>query len=189
MDISDPKTALTKCRRRMSATVEHIRTELSGVRTGRASVGILDSVQVETYGSELPLNQVVSLSVPEPTLIVANPFDPSQIGAIENAIRAANLGLNPGNDGRVIRIPVPPLTDERRKELSRLVHRLAEEARNSIRQIRRDANDALKKLLKNHEISEDDERRTIDEVQQITNTHIQLIDELQKSKDEGLLQH
>ena len=112
-----------------------------------------------------------------------------QIGAIENAIRAANLGLNPGNDGRVIRIPVPPLTDERRKELSRLVHRLAEEGRNSIRQIRRDANDALKKLLKNHEISEDDERRTIDEVQKITNTNIQLIDELQKSKDEGLLQH
>ena len=189
MDISDPQTAFAECRRRMAAAVEHVKTELGGVRTGRASVGILDSVQVDAYGSQLPLNQVATLSVPEPTLIVASPFDPSQMGAIENAIRAANLGLNPGNDGRVIRIPVPPLTDERRKELSRLVHRLTEEGRNSVRQVRRDANDALKKLLKNHEIGEDDEHRALDEVQKITDAHIKTIDDLQKSKDEGLLQH
>lgn len=189
MDISDPQKAFTECRQRMKAAVEHVKTELGGLRTGRASIGILDSVQVDAYGSQLPLNQVATLSVPEPTLIVASPFDPSQIGAIENAIRAANLGLNPGNDGKVIRIPVPPLTDERRKELSRLVHRLTEDGRNSVRQIRRDANDALKKLLKQRGIGEDDEHRALDEVQRITDVHIKEIDELQKSKDEGLLQH
>ena len=189
MDISDPQTAFDECRRRMDVAVEHVRTELAGVRTGRASVGILDSVQVEAYGSMLPLNQVATLSIPEPTLIVASPFDPTQMGAIERAIRAANLGLNPGNDGKIIRIPVPSLTDERRKELSKLVHRLAEEGRNSVRQIRRDANDALKKLLKNHEIGEDDEHRALDEVQKITDGHVQKIDDLQKAKDEGLLQH
>ncbi len=189
MDISDPKGAFAECRRRMAAAVDHVRGELGGVRTGRASVGILDSVQVDAYGSELPLNQVATLSIPEPTLIVASPFDPSQMGAIENAIRAANLGLNPSNDGKIIRIPVPPLTDERRKELSKLVHRLAEEGRNSVRQIRRDANDALKKLLKGHDIGEDDEHRALDEVQKITDSHVREIDDLQKTKDEGLLQH
>jgi ribosome recycling factor len=188
MDISGPEEAYAESQRRMASAVEHLRTELSGVRAGRASVGILDSVQVEAYGSQLPLNQVASLSVPEPTLIVANPFDPSQMAAIEKAIRTANLGLNPGNDGKVIRIPVPPLTDERRKELSRLVHKFAEEGRNSVRQVRRDANDALKKLLKNHQLGEDDERHALDAVQKITDTHVHAIDELQKAKDDELLQ-
>ena len=188
MDISGPEEALTETQRRMSGAVEHVRIELSGVRAGRASVGILDSVQAESYGSRVPLNQVASLSVPEPTLIVANPFDPSQIAAIEKAIRNANLGLNPSNDGRLIRIPVPPLTDERRKELSRLVHKIAEEGRNSVRQIRRDANDALKKLLKNHALGEDDERHALDEVQKVTDANIRAIDGLQKTKDDELLQ-
>lgn len=187
MDISGPEEAYSETQLRMDGAVEHVRVELSGVRTGRASVGILDSVQVEAYGSQLPLNQVASLSVPEPTLIVANPFDPSQMAAIEKAIRKANLGLNPSNDGKVIRIPVPPLTDERRKELSRLVHRLSEEGRNSVRQVRRDANDALKKLLKNHELGEDDERHALDQIQKLTDTHVSAIDELQKFKDDELL--
>ena len=188
MDISGPEEAYAESQRRMASAVEHLRSELSGVRAGRASVGILDSVQVEAYGSQLPLNQVASLSVPEPTLIVANPFDPSQMAAIEKAIRTANLGLNPSNDGKVIRIPVPPLTEERRKELSRLVHKFAEEGRNSVRQVRRDANDALKKLLKNHQLGEDDERHALDAVQKITDTHVHAIDELQKAKDDELLQ-
>lgn len=188
MDISGPEEAYAESQRRMASAVEHLRAELSGVRAGRASVGILDSVQVEAYGSQLPLNQVASLSVPEPTLIVANPFDPSQMAVIEKAIRTANLGLNPSNDGKVIRIPVPPLTDERRKELSRLVHKFAEEGRNTVRQVRRDANDALKKLLKNHELGEDDERHALDAVQKITDTHIHAIDELQQAKDDELLQ-
>ena len=135
----------------------------------------------------MPLNQMASLSIPEPTMIVAQPFDHSLMGAVEKAIRAANLGLNPTNDGKVVRIPIPPLTDERRKELSKLVHKYAEEGRNGIRQVRRDANERLKKLLKDHKISEDDERRGLDEVQKITDQHITTVDDVQKKKDGELL--
>ena len=173
----------------MDAILQHVQHELGGVRTGRASVTILDGVHVETYGSQMPLNQLATLSVPEPTMIVAQPFDPSVLGAMEKAIRAANLGLNPSNDGKVVRIPIPALTDERRKELSRHVHKLAEDGRNAVRQIRRDANERLKKLLKDHKISEDDERRALDEVQKITDRHIQILDDLQKKKDAELLRH
>jgi ribosome recycling factor len=135
----------------------------------------------------MPLNQVASLSVPEPTLIVAQPFDPTLMGAIEKAIRASDLGLNPNNDGKTIRIPVPPLTDDRRKELSRHVHKMAEEARNAIRTVRRDANDRLKKLAKDKKVSEDDEKHGFDEVQKITDQEIKQVDELQNKKDAELL--
>jgi len=130
---------------------------------------------------------VASLSIPEPTLIVAQPFDPTLMGAIERSVQKANLGLNPASDGKVVRIPIPSLTEERRKELSRLMHKYAEEGRNSVRQVRRDANERLKKLLKDHKISEDDERRALDEVQKITDQHVSLIDDLQKKKDQDLL--
>jgi ribosome recycling factor len=130
---------------------------------------------------------VAQLSVPEPTLIVAQPFDPSLMGAIERAVQKSNLGLNPASDGKVLRIPIPSLTEERRKELSRLVHKYAEEGRNGVRQVRRDANDRLKKLLKEHKISEDDERRALEDVQKITDSHVTLIDDLQKKKDQELL--
>ena len=189
MSITDGKDAVTEARRAMAGQVEHVRHELAGVRTGRASVGILDSVRVEAYGTQMPLNQVATLSVPESTLIVAHPFDPTQIGAIERAIQSANLGLNPSNDGKVIRVPVPALTDERRKELSRIVHTLAEEGRNAVRNTRRHVNDALKKLLKDHDMSEDDERRALDDVQTVTNDHTHQLDELQKAKDVELLDH
>jgi ribosome recycling factor len=132
---------------------------------------------------------MAGLSVPEPTLIVAQPFDPSQIGAIEKAIRAADLGLNPSNDGKVVRIPIPALTEERRKDLSRLVHKLTEEGRNSVRQVRRDANERLKKLFKDHAISEDDEKKGLEEVQKITDSHIRQLDDLQRKKDQELLGH
>src|ERR1700741_5132151 len=155
MDVNDLKGLYGEVNKRMNPAVEHVRHELSGVRTGRASVTILDSVHVEAYGSKMPLNQLAGLSVPEPTLIVAQPFDPSQLGAIERAIRASDLGLNPANDGKVVRIPIPPLTEERRKELSRHVHKIAEHGRTAIRLERRDANEALKKLLKEKTISED----------------------------------
>jgi ribosome recycling factor len=187
MNVTDPASAHAEAERRMDGAVEHVRRELSGVRTGRASVNLLDSVQVDAYGTRMPINQVAGLKVPEPTLIVAEPFDPSQIGAIERAIQGANLGLNPSNDGRVIRIPIPALTDERRQEMSRLVHRLAEEGRTAVRQVRRDANDALKKLLRNHELSEDDERRALDDIQNLTDEHVRSIDDLQKAKDDELL--
>src|SRR6202158_1810994 len=171
----------------MHAALEHLQQQFAGVRTGRASVTILDGVHVDAYGSKVPLNQVAGLSIPEPTLIVAQPFDPSQLGAIEKAIRSAGLGLNPANDGKVVRIPLPALTEERRKELSRHVHKLSEEGRNSVRQVRRDANDRLKKLLKDHKISEDDEKKGLDEVQKITDSHIKQIDEVQRKKDQELL--
>jgi ribosome recycling factor len=171
----------------MDTQIEHVRRELGGVRTGRASVSILDTVHVEAYGSQMPLNQVASLSIPEPTMIVATPFDPSLMGAVEKAIRSANLGLNPSNDGKAVRVPLPPLTEERRKELSKLVHKYAEEGRNGVRQVRRDANDRLKKLFKDHKISEDDERRGLDDVQKVTDQQIAAIDELQKKKDTELL--
>lgn len=187
MDVNDLKGLYGEVGKRMVTVLEHVRHELGGVRTGRASVTILDSVHVEAYGAKLPLNQLAGLSVPEPTLIVAQPFDPSQLNVIEKAIRASDLGLNPSSDGKVIRIPIPPLTDERRKELSRHVHKLAEDGRNTVRQIRRDANERLKKLLKDHKISEDDERKGLDEVQRVTDQHVKLIDELQSKKDQDLL--
>jgi ribosome recycling factor len=187
MDVSDLKGLFVEVKKRMDAQLDHVKRELGGIRTGRASVGILDTVHVEAYGSPTPLNQVASLSIPEPTLIVAQPFDPSLMGAIEKAIRSSNLGLNPTNDGKVIRIPVPALTEERRKELSKLVHKHTEEGRNGVRQVRRDANEKLKKLLKDHAISEDDERRGLEEVQKITDQHITMVDDLQKKKDGELL--
>jgi ribosome recycling factor len=187
MDVNDLKGLFTEINKRMKATLDHLQHEFGGVRTGRASVTILDGVHVEAYGSKMPLNQIAGLSIPEPTMILAQPFDPSQLGAIEKAIRAAGLGLNPANDGKVVRIPLPSLTEERRKELSRHVHKLSEEARNSVRQVRRDANERLKKLLKDHQISEDDEKKGLDEVQKITDQHIKHIDDLQKKKDSELL--
>jgi ribosome recycling factor len=187
MDASDLKSLFAEVKKRMDGHIDHVRRELAGVRTGRASVNILDTVHVEAYGAQMPLNQVASLSVPEPTMIVAQPFDHSLMSAVEKAIRASNLGLNPTNDGKVVRVPIPPLTDERRKELSKLVHKYAEEGRNGIRQVRRDANERLKKLLKDHKISEDDERRGLDDVQKITDQHIAMVDEVQKKKDSDLL--
>ena len=187
MDVSDLKGLAAEVKKRMDTQLEHVRREFGGVRTGRASVTILDTVHVEAYGSHMPLNQVASLSIPEPTIIVAQPFDPSLMGTIEKAIRSSNLGLNPTNDGKVVRIPVPTLTEERRKELSKLVHKYAEEGRNGVRQVRRDANERLKKLLKDHKISEDDERRGLEDVQKITDQHVAMIDDLQKKKDGELL--
>jgi ribosome recycling factor len=187
MDVTDVKSLNTEVKKRMDGAIEHVRRELAGVRTGRASVSLLDPVHVEAYGTSMPLNQVASLSIPEPTMIVAQPFDPSLMSAIEKAIQKSNLGLNPASDGKVLRIPIPALTEERRKELSRLVHKYTEEGRNSVRQVRRDANDRLKKLLKDHKISEDDERRALEDVQRLTDQHVSTIDDLQKKKDQELL--
>ena len=187
MDVSDLKGLFAEVKQRMDGHIDHVRRELGGVRTGRASVNILDTVHVEAYGSIVPLNQVASLSIPEPAMIIAQPFDPSLMNNIEKGIRGANIGLNPTNDGKVIRIPIPALTEERRKELSKIVHKFAEEGRNGVRLVRREANDKLKKLLKDAKISQDDERRSLDEVQKITDQHVTLIDDIQKKKDTDLL--
>jgi ribosome recycling factor len=187
MDVIDLKSLYADLKKRMDGVIEHLRHELAGVRTGRATINILDPVHVDAYGSRLPLNQVASLSVPDPMTIVAQPFDPSLLTAVEKAIRASDLGLNPNNDGKLVRIPIPPLTEERRKEMSRHVHKLAEEARNNVRLARRDTNEKLKKLLKDKLVSEDDERKGLDEVQKVTDQHVHLVDDLQKKKDVELL--
>jgi ribosome recycling factor len=189
MDFNDLRGMFSEVKTRMDGAIDRVRREMAGVRTGRANVGLLEGVQVEAYGSRMPINQVAALSVPEPALIVAQPFDPSLMTAIEKAIRSSDLGLNPASDGKIVRIPIPPLTDERRKELSRHVHRQAEDGRNVVRQVRRDANERLKKLLKVHKVSEDDERKGLDHVQKMTDEHVKMIDELQKKKDQELLGH
>ena len=181
-DLAEAKAKFDKC----LAQLAH---EFKGIRTGRATTAIVENVQVEAYGSKMPLNQVASLSVPEPALIVVQPFDTSLMAAIERAVRLSDLGLNPQSDGKAIRVPIPSLTDDRRKELSRHVHKQAEEGRNGVRQVRRDANDRMKKLLKDAKISEDEERRGLDQVQKITDEHVRLIDEIQKKKDAELLGH
>ena len=188
MDATDVKSLLADTRKRMDGHVEFVRKEVAQVRTGRASTGLLDTVMVDAYGSKLPLNQVAGLSIPEPTMIVAQPFDGSLMGAIERAIRAADLGLNPANDGKVVRIPIPPLNDERRRELSKHVHKLTEEGRNQVRTARRDANDRLKKLLKDKAVSEDDMKGFEKKVQELTDKFVNETHAIQKKKDAEVME-
>lgn len=181
------KDVIKDSRPRMEAAIEDVRRKLATVRTGRAAVSLLDSVMVEYYGNPTPLSQMASVHVPEPQMLTVQPWDQTQLGAIEKAIRAADLGLNPSNDGKVVRIPIPPLTEERRKQLAKQVHEIAEDHRTAIRNIRRDANDRLKKLLKDKTISEDAERTGLDEVQKMTNTYISKVDDLAKTKEQEIL--
>ncbi len=176
-----------KARKKMNDTVEHTRHELVAIRTGRASLAILEGINVDYYGTPTPIQQVCTLTIPDATLIVAQPWDVSLIGNIEKAILKADLGLNPANDGKVIRLPIPPLTEDRRKQMVRKVHDLAEHGRTAIRQERREANEAFKKLLKDKKISEDDERHALDEVQKLTDEHTHQIDELSKNKEKELM--
>ena len=181
------KDVIKETRPRMEAVIEDVRRKLATVRTGRAAVSLLDNVMVEYYGTPTPLNQMASVHVPEPQMLTVQPWDQTQLGAIEKAIRAADLGLNPSNDGKLVRIPIPPLTEERRKQLAKQVHEIAEEHRTAVRNLRRDANDRLKKLLKDKTISEDAERDGLDEVQKMTNTYIGKIDDLMKTKEPEIL--
>lgn len=171
----------------MDAVIEDFKRKLSNVRTGRATVGLLDTVSVDYYGTATPLNQMASVAVPEPQLITVQPWDISQINAVEKAIIAANLGLNPSNDGKLIRLPVPPLNEERRKQLAKQVHEIAEDHRIAVRNIRHASNDSLKKLLKDKLVSEDDERSGLEEVQKVTNATISKIDELAKNKETEIM--
>jgi len=171
----------------MDAVVEDFKRKLSNVRTGRATVGLLDTVMVDYYGTPTPLNQMASVAVPEPQLLTVQPWDISQVNAVEKAIIAANLGMNPSNDGKVIRLPVPALNEERRKQLAKQVYEIAEEHRIAVRNIRHASNDSLKKMLKDKLISEDDERSGLDEVQKLTNTFVGKIDELAKHKEQDIM--
>jgi ribosome recycling factor len=174
-------------KQRMDASVETVRKELATMRTGRASVAMLDGIRVDYYGNPTPLNQVANLSTPDPTLITIQPWEPSMAAPIEKAIRASDLDLNPQSDGKLIRVPIPQLTEERRKGLVKHAHKVAEEGRVAIRNVRRDANEHLKKLLKEHELGEDDEKHAITEVQKSTDLHIEKINELLKKKEAEIM--
>jgi ribosome recycling factor len=173
---------------RMEKVIAGLQHEMASIRTGRASVNLFDGITVEAYGSPMPLNHVATLHVPEPSLITLQPYDASQIGAIEKAIRAADLGLNPSNDGKLIRVPIPTLTEERRKELVKHLHHIAEDHRVSVRNVRRDSNEQIKKLLKDKLISEDDDRRGHEETQKLTDSYIAKIDQLSKAKEKDILE-
>ncbi|MGI8839149.1 MAG: ribosome recycling factor [Pyrinomonadaceae bacterium] len=172
---------------RMDTVIEDFRRKLGTIRTGRAAISLLDSVMVDYYGTMTPLNQMASVHAPEPQTLTVQPWDQTQITAIEKAVRASDLGLNPSNDGKLVRIPIPPLTEERRKQLAKQVHEIAEDHRTAVRNIRRDANERLKKMLKDKQISEDNERDGLEEVQKLTNTYTGKIDDLTKSKEHEIM--
>ena len=180
--------ALSKdLRRKMESALEAHRKELTGIRTGKANISLLDTITVDYYNTPTPLNQVAALSTPEPNLIVAKPYDAGIIGDIEKAIRKSDLGLNPANDGKLIRIPIPPLTEERRQQLAKHVRKVLEHGHNEVRQIRRIGNDEVKKMEKDKQISKDDEKRGTDLVQKIHDEYIKKFDELAKTKEQEIL--
>ena len=181
------KDVIKETRPRMETVIDDFRRKLSTIRTGRAAVSLLDAVMVDYYGTMTPLSQMASVHAPEPQMLTVQPWDQTQVVAIEKAIRSSDLGLNPANDGKLVRIPIPPLTEERRKQLAKQVHEIAEDHRTAARNIRRDANERLKKMLKDKQISEDAEREGLDEVQKLTNTYVGKIDELSKSKETEIM--
>jgi ribosome recycling factor len=179
---------ISEMRDQMDAAVEAMRREFASVRTGKASPALLDTVRVEAYGAKTPLNQVASVNTPEPRLIVIQPWDKSLMGNIERAIQAADLGLNPSNDGNVIRVPIPPLSEERRKDMVRLLHKMAEEGRISVRHARQEANKDVKRREGEHEISEDEAHRQLGEIQRLTDEYVAKIDELMKAKEAEIME-
>lgn len=182
------KETYIQLKTRMDKAVDDFRKALIGTRTGRASVHMLDSVSVEAYGAQMPLNQVATVHTPEPQLITVQPFDPSQLGAIEKSIRGAELGLNPMNDGKIIRVPIPPLTEERRKEMVKHLHKVLEDHRTAVRNIRRDGNDAIKKALRDKKITEDEEKRSMDEIQKLTDGEIKKMEDMCKAKEKEVME-
>ena len=182
------KETYVQLKTRMDKAVEDFRKALVGTRTGRASVHMLDSVVVEAYGAQMPLNQVATVHAPEAQLITVQPYDPSQLGAIEKAIRSGELGLNPMNDGKMIRVPIPALTEERRKDMVKHLHKVLEDHRTAVRNVRRDGNDAIKKAMKDKKISEDEEKRAMDEIQKLTDGEIKKMEEMCKAKEKEVME-
>ena len=182
------KDTFNQVRTRMGKAVEDFRSELAATRTGRANVHMLDTVQVDAYGSQMPLNQVGTVHAAEAQLITVQPWDPSLLGAIEKSIRTAGLGLNPMNDGKVIRVPIPALTEERRKDIVKHLHKVLEEHRTAIRNVRRDGVESIKKATKDKKITEDDERAALDSLQKLTDDEIKKMEELAKTKEKEILQ-
>ncbi len=182
------KETYVQLKTRMEKAVEDFRREMAATRSGRANVHMLDTVSVDYYGSQMPLNQIATIHAPEPQMITVQPFDPSALQNMEKAIRSADLGLNPMNDGKMIRVPVPALTEERRKEMVKHLHRILEEHRTAIRNVRRDGNDAIKKAMKEKKITEDDEKRALEEIQKLTDDEIKKMEEMSKGKEKEVLE-
>jgi ribosome recycling factor len=182
------KDTYSQLKNRMEKAVEDFRKAMAGTRTGRASVHMLDSVSVDYYGSQMPLNQIASVHAPEPQLITVQPFDPTALAGIEKAIRTSDLGLNPMNDGKIIRVPIPPLTEERRREMVKHLHKVLEEHRTAIRNIRRDGNESIKKALKDKKITEDEEKRAMEEIQRLTDDEIKKMEDMSKAKEKEVME-
>ncbi len=184
-----PEAIYAEAKKRMKTSIETLKKEMSGIRTGRANASLLDSIQVEYYGATMPLTQIASISVPEPSTLMIAPFDKTAIKAIEHAILKSELGLNPANDGNVIRLPIPALTQERRKELTKLVNKLGEEIKTAIRNVRRDANEDVKKLEKDKQnpLSEDAAKKSLDQIQKLTDDSIKEVEEIMKHKDAEIM--
>lgn len=180
-------SVLKETKPKMELVVEDLKRKLANVRTGRATVGLLDDIKVDYYGTPTPLSQMASMNVPEPQMLTVQPWDATQISAIEKAINQANLGFNPSNDGKMIRLAIPALNEERRRQMAKQVHEIAEEHKIAVRNVRHASNDSLKKLLKDKAISEDDERYGLEEVQKLTNSHTGKIDELAKNKEQEIM--
>lgn len=185
--INSTKDAMAQAKTRMEKAVEDFRKELASLRTGRANVSLLDHIRVDYHGTPMPLNQLGTLSVPEPTLIVIAPWDPSVVPLVDKAIRTADLGLNPANDGKVVRVPIPALNEERRKELVKHLHKVLENHRTAVRNIRRDVKDAVEKLEKEKKISEDDKKRCLDELEKVTHAEVKKLEDLSATKEKEIL--
>jgi ribosome recycling factor len=186
--IAGLKDTYAQLKTRMDKAVEDFRKAMAATRTGRASVHMLDGVTIDYYGSQMPLNQIAQVHAPEAQLITVQPFDPSSLAAIEKSIRGGDLGLNPMNDGKMIRVPIPPLTQERRQDMVKHLHKILEEHRTAVRNIRRDGNDAIKKALKDKKITEDEEKRSLDEIQKLTDDEIKKMEEMSKAKEKEVLE-
>jgi ribosome recycling factor len=186
--IASTKDAMAQARTRMEKAVEDFRKELTGLRTGRANVALLDHIRVDYHGTSMPVNQLGTLSVPEPSLIVISPWDPGAVPLIDKAIRTSDLGLNPTNDGKVIRMPIPPLTEERRKEIVKHLHKVLENHRTAVRNIRRDIKEAIEKLEKDKKISEDERKRTVEELEKITHSETKKVEDLSAAKEKEILE-
>ena len=184
--MADPD--LKDLKRRMDGALDALHREFAGLRTGRASVGLVEPIQVDAYGSSMPMNQVGSISVPEPRMVSVQVWDKSLVGAVEKAIRESGLGLNPVNDGQLVRVPIPPLSEERRVELTKIAGKYAEQGRVAVRNVRRDGMEMLKKMEKDGEISQDEHHLWSDEIQEMTDEHIKKIDEIYHQKEEEILQ-
>jgi ribosome recycling factor len=188
MTVSNSKDALVQARTRMEKSVDDFRRELSGIRTGRANVALLDHVRVDYHGTQMPINQLGTVTVPDPMMLVISPWDPGAVSLIDKAIRTSDLGLNPTNDGKVIRLPIPPLTEERRKDLVKHLHKVLENHRTAVRNVRRDIKEAVEHLEREKKVSEDERKRTVDELDKITHSETKKIEDLSAAKEKEILE-